>query len=50
MDKAMIPPSATGIAGGQPLNLLPTFPSTASRRAHSEFEAKTGHKVLCNLP
>ena len=31
-------------------NPLPTFPNGFPEELIQEFEAKTGHKVLCNLP
>ena len=38
------------IAGGVSPNPLPTFPNGFPEELIQEFEAKTGHKVLCNLP
>ena len=38
------------IAGVVSPNPLPTFPNGFPEELIQEFEAKTGHKVLCNLP
>ena len=38
------------IAGVVSPNPLPTFPNGFPKELIQEFEAKTGHKVLCNLP